>query len=212
MRSRLTRETGARPQRHRVGRSAVRPRVPAVMVGGFGLQHLRRDHAAFWMTNPARSSPMAGEMMGLVVPVTTASDSVESGDRVRSRRPLSWGPKVQDLRRGARISRPLRWRRGQNGREFLRAHAEAAEGSPLPGSPRSRNSAVADIGRVVFQRIDRLVSSAQEMLRSTSLTRSGLHPRRAQGAVRGRLGGQDDGLGAADRRLVRPLIPSTPGR
>ena len=29
--------------------------------------------------------------------------------------------------------------------------------------------AVADIGRVVFQRIDRMVSSAQEMLRSTNL-------------------------------------------
>ena len=110
--------------------------------------------------------PEGGEMMGVVVPVTTATDSVESAISAIGAA-IGWGPKVrvfaveqEYLGRFDNGSAP-EWV------EF-RDDLVKAEGSRFQ-VVRIEKLGVSDIGRVVFQRIDRLVANAQEMLRSTSL-------------------------------------------
>ncbi len=109
--------------------------------------------------------PDGGETMGLVVPVTTASDSVESAIAAIEAA-IGWGPKVRIFAveqeyLGRFEGAAPEWQ------EFLARTAKAEPGRFTV--IRIEKLGVADIGRVVFQRIDRLVSNAQEMLRSTSL-------------------------------------------
>ncbi len=109
--------------------------------------------------------PDGGEMMGIVVPVTTASDSVESAIAAIEAG-IGWGPKVRIFAveqeyLGRFDGAAPEWR------EFLdrTLKTEAYRFQII----RIEKLGVSDIGRVVFQRIDRLVSNAQEMLRSTNL-------------------------------------------
>lgn len=109
--------------------------------------------------------PDGGETMGLVVPVTTATDSVESAISAIEAA-IGWGPKVRIF---------------AVEQEYLgRFDGAAPDWSEFKERMLKTESSrfqvirieklgVSDIGRVVFQRIDRLVSSAQEMLRSTHL-------------------------------------------
>ena len=110
--------------------------------------------------------PDGGEMMGVVVPLTTATDSVESAI-LAIEATIGWGPKVrvfaveqEYLGRFSDGSAP-EWV------EF-RDNLVRTEGGRFQVL-RIEKLGVSDIGRVVFQRIDRLVANAQEMLRSTSL-------------------------------------------
>ncbi len=109
--------------------------------------------------------PDGGEMMGVVVPVTTATDSVESAISAIEAA-IGWGPKVRVFAveqeyLGRFDGAAPEWS------EFLdrTLKAESSRFQVI----RIEKLGVSDIGRVVFQRIDRLVSAAQEMLRSTSL-------------------------------------------
>ena len=109
--------------------------------------------------------PEDGAMMGVVVPVTTAGDSIESAIGAIEAA-LGWGPKVQVFAveqeyLGRFSGRVPDWT------EFL-DRVRGSEAARLQ-VVRVEKLAVADIGRVVFQRIDRLVTNAQEMLRSTTL-------------------------------------------
>jgi hypothetical protein len=109
--------------------------------------------------------PEGGQTMGVVVPVTTATDSVESAIGAIEAA-IAWGPKVQvfavEQEYLGRFDGPVPdW-------NAFRDRMIATEGSRFQAI-RVEKLAVADIGRVVFQRIDQLVSNAQEMLRSTTL-------------------------------------------
>ena len=109
--------------------------------------------------------PEGGAAMGVCVPVTTATDSIESAI-MAIEAALNWGPRVQVFAiqqeyLGRFEGVVPEWT------EFL-DRTLAAEGSRVQAI-RIEKLAVADIGRVVFQRIDQLVSNAQEMLRSTDL-------------------------------------------
>ena len=109
--------------------------------------------------------PDGGTSVGVVVPVTTASDSIESG-MAAVEAVVSWGPGTQVFvveqeylgRFGA--STPL-WN------EFRERIVEQ-EGHRIQFVKIERLQ-IADIGRVVFQRIDRMVAQAQDMLRSSRL-------------------------------------------
>jgi hypothetical protein len=109
--------------------------------------------------------PDGGEMIGVVVPVTTASDSVESAISAIEMA-LGWGPKVQVFP----VEQEYLGRfDGMHGEwPAFRERILKAEGGRCQ-VVRIEKLQVADIGRVVFQRIDRMVSEAQEMLRSTSM-------------------------------------------
>ena len=109
--------------------------------------------------------PEGGQTMGVVVPVTTATDSVESAIGAIEAA-IAWGPKVKvfavEQEYLGRFDGPVPdW-------SPFRDRMIATEGSRFQAI-RVEKLAVADIGRVVFQRIDQLVSNAQEMLRSTTL-------------------------------------------
>ncbi len=109
--------------------------------------------------------PDGGEAVGLVVPVTTASDSVESAV-FAIETAIAWGPRVhvfavEQEYLGRFDAAPGEWPRFRDRlqkAQLARFHVVRIE-----------KLLVADIGRVVFQRIDRLVSDAQAMLQSTSL-------------------------------------------
>ncbi len=109
--------------------------------------------------------PEGGAMMGVVVPVTTATDSVESAVSAIEA-VLGWGPRVQvfavEQEYLGRFDGPV------PGWTEFKDRVLAAESSRFQVL-RIEKLPVADIGRVVFQRIDQLVSNAQEMLRSTRL-------------------------------------------
>ena len=109
--------------------------------------------------------PEGGAMMGVVVPVTTATDSVESAISAIEAA-VGWGPRVQVFA----VEQEYLGRFDGLVHDWtaFKARMLAAEGSRFTVL-KVEKLAVADIGRVVFQRIDRLVSSAQEMLRSTTL-------------------------------------------
>jgi hypothetical protein len=110
--------------------------------------------------------PEGGEMMGVVVPVTTASDSVESAISAIEAA-IGWGPKVrvfaveQEYLGRFDIGSAPEWVQ-------FRDRLIKTEGTRFQ-VVRIEKLGVSDIGRVVFQRIDRLVANAQEMLRSTNL-------------------------------------------
>jgi hypothetical protein len=109
--------------------------------------------------------PDNGQSIGVAVPVTTAADSIESGIAAIEAA-VSWGPRVQvfaiEQEYLGRFDGPVpQWS------EF-RDRMKSAEGSRFQAI-RIEKLPVADIGRVVFQRIDQLVTNAQEMLRSTTL-------------------------------------------
>lgn len=109
--------------------------------------------------------PEGGERVGVVVPVTTAGDSIESAmaavDHI-----MSWGPRthvfVVEQEYLGRFSDELTSWSAYRDRLL---HAE-------PGRVRVvkiEKLGVADIGSVQFQRIDRIVAEAQAMLRSDKL-------------------------------------------
>jgi hypothetical protein len=109
--------------------------------------------------------PEGGDRVGVVVPVTTAGDSIESAmtaiDHV-----MSWGPRthvfiVEQEYLGRFTGEPSEW-------TSYRDRLVNAE----PGRVRAvrvEKLAVADIGSVQFQRIDRIVAEAQATLRSDKL-------------------------------------------
>ncbi len=109
--------------------------------------------------------PDGGEALGLVVPVTTAGDSIDSAITAIEAG-LSWGPKVtvfamEQEYLGRFDTAPAEWAQ-------WRDRMLATEGTRFQAL-RMEKLQVADIGGVVFQRIDRMVAQAQEMLRSTRL-------------------------------------------
>ena len=109
--------------------------------------------------------PDGGEMIGVVVPVTTASDSVESAISAIEMA-LGWGPKVQVFPVEQEYLGRFDGMQGEW--PAFRERILKAEGGRCQ-VVRIEKLQVADIGRVVFQRIDLMVSEAQEMLRSTSM-------------------------------------------
>jgi hypothetical protein len=114
--------------------------------------------------------PEGGDRVGVVVPVTTAMDSIESAiaaiDNV-----VSWGPRthvfiVEQEYLGRFIPEMTDW-------VAYRERLLASE----PGRVqvlRVEKLLVADIGSVVFQRIDKIVAEAQAALRSDKLTGAAL--------------------------------------
>jgi hypothetical protein len=110
--------------------------------------------------------PDDGECIGVVVPVTTARDSIESAITVIEG-VIGWGSKVaifvvQQEYLGRFDGGELEMWSEFRDRMLER---EAGRMTVL----RIEKLQVADIGRVVFQRIDRMVAEAQNMLRSTDL-------------------------------------------
>lgn len=138
--------------------------------------------------------PDGGETIGMVVPVTTASDSIESAIAAIEAA-ASWGPRVQIfaveqeyLGRFDEISNDwIAFRNRLLNEERNRAQVVRIE-----------RLAVADIGRVVFQRIDRMVADAQSMLQSNKL--QGADYIRAIRKARSELG-----WGAKTLEAVRPI-------
>ncbi len=109
--------------------------------------------------------PDGGETVGVVVPVTTASDSVESAI-FAIQAAVSWGPRVQVFA----VEQEYLGRFAAAAGEWpaFRDRMLNAE-APRFQAVRIERLGVADIGSVVFQRIDRLVSEARALLQSTSL-------------------------------------------
>jgi hypothetical protein len=110
--------------------------------------------------------PDDGECIGVVVPVTTARDSIESAISVIEG-VIGWGPKVAIFAVQAEYLGRFDGSAPQEWTEF-RDRMLAQEGDRF-SVLRIEKLQVADIGRVVFQRIDRMVAEAQSMLRSTDL-------------------------------------------
>lgn len=109
--------------------------------------------------------PDGGAAIAVAVPVTTASDSIESAIQAVEA-VIGWGPRttvfiVEQEYLGRFDTAPEAWTR-------FRDRIVREEGARLSVA-RIEKLPVADIGRVVFQRIDRMVAEAQEMLRSTGL-------------------------------------------
>ncbi len=109
--------------------------------------------------------PDGGENMGVIVPVTTAADSVESAMAAIGSA-IAWGPKVQVF---AVEQEYLGGFDGLAGPWTAFRDTLLREEAVRFGMVRIEKLRVADIGSVVFQRIDKLVSTAQEMLRTSNL-------------------------------------------
>ncbi len=114
--------------------------------------------------------PEGGDRVGVVVPVTTAADSIQSAitaiDQV-----LSWGQRthvfIAEQEYLGRFTADLtEW-------NTYRERILAAGGSRVT-VVRVEKLLVADIGSVVFQRIDKIMENAQAMLRSDKLTGAAL--------------------------------------
>ena len=114
--------------------------------------------------------PDGGDRVGVVVPVTTAADSIESGmsaiDAV-----MGWGPRshvfiVEQEYLGRFSPEMTDW-------VAYRDRLLASEPDRVQ-LVRAERLAVADIGSVVFKRIDHIVAEAQAMLRSQTLTGASL--------------------------------------
>jgi hypothetical protein len=114
--------------------------------------------------------PEGGGRVGVVVPVTTASDSVESAtaaiDHV-----LTWGPRtrvfvVEQEYLGRFTPEMAEWSAYRD--RLLAAESERAQ------VLRVDKLSVSDIGSVVFKRIDKIVAEAQATLRSDKLTGAAL--------------------------------------
>jgi hypothetical protein len=109
--------------------------------------------------------PEGGERVGLVVPVTTAGDSIDSAISAIDNA-LSWGPRthvfiVEQEYLGRFPDEPNEW---STYRDRL---LQAEPGRVQVITVEKLN--VADIGSVQFQRIDRIVADAQAALRSDKL-------------------------------------------
>lgn len=114
--------------------------------------------------------PDGGDRVGIVVPVTTAGDSLESG-MAAINHVTSWGPKthifiVEQEYLGRFSDEMVDWC-------AYRDRMIAANPSRVTVI-RIEKLLVADIGSVVFQRIDKVVENAQAMLRSDKLTGAAL--------------------------------------
>ena len=110
--------------------------------------------------------PDGGESIGVVVPVTTATDSIESA-MAAIEAAFDWGPKVRVFA----VEQEYLGRFDAPGLEewtTFRDKTARTDGGRFQ-TVRIEKLGVADIGRVVFQRIDRMVSTAQQLLRSTNL-------------------------------------------
>lgn len=138
--------------------------------------------------------PDGGETIGVVVPVTTAADSIESAITAIEAA-ASWGPRVQifvvEQEYLGRFTPDLPEWPGFRGR--MQRH-ESARLRFL----RVEKLAVADIGRVMYQRIDRMVADAQAILRSSQL--QGADYIRAIRKARAEVG-----WGAKTLEAVRPI-------
>ena len=109
--------------------------------------------------------PDGGESIGVVVPVTTASDSIESAI-FAIETAIGWGPLVQVFA----VEQEYLGRFDTVPGDWVAFRDRLLKSEPRRfGVVRVEKLSVADIGRVVFQRIDRLVSDAQAMLKSTNL-------------------------------------------
>jgi len=114
--------------------------------------------------------PDGSDRVGVVVPVTTAADSMESASAAIDH-VVSWGPRshvfiVEQEYLGRFNSQMTDWN----------SYCErllAAEGSRVQVI-RLEKLPVADIGSVVFQRIDKIMAEAQAVLRSDKLTGAAL--------------------------------------
>ncbi len=109
--------------------------------------------------------PDGGQSIGVVVPVTTATDSVESAVAAIEAA-VTWGPKTKIF--AVEQEYLGRFDGGMSDWTEFRDTMLKSESSRFHVA-RIEKLGVADIGRVVFQRIDRMVSIAQELLRSTNL-------------------------------------------
>ncbi len=114
--------------------------------------------------------PEGGDRVGIVVPITTASDSIESGiaaiDNV-----ISWGPRTHVFV----VEQEYLGRFSHDMTDWV-AYRERLLASE-PGRVqvlRIEKLQVADIGSVVFQRIDKIVAEAQALLRSDKLSGASL--------------------------------------
>ena len=109
--------------------------------------------------------PDGGDRVGLVVPVTTAGDSIESAMAAIDHA-MSWGPRthvfIVEQEYLGRFSGEM------NDWSAYRERLMNAEPGRVRVS-RVEKLAVADIGSVQFQRIDKIVSEAQAALRSDKL-------------------------------------------
>ena len=138
--------------------------------------------------------PDGGETIGVVVPVTTASDSIESAIAAIEAA-ISGGPRTHVF--------PVeqeylgRFDEGSNDWNPFRQRLLASESARVQ-IIRLERRAVADIGGVVFQRIDRMVADAQAMLQSNRL--QGADYIRAIRKARSELG-----WGAKTLEAVRPI-------
>jgi hypothetical protein len=114
--------------------------------------------------------PDGGDRVGVAVPVTTAADSLESGMSAIDHA-CSWGPRthvfiIEQEYLGRFTPELTDW-------VSYRDRLIAADPSRVT-LVRIEKLAVADIGSVVFQRIDKIVENAQAMLRSDKLTGAAL--------------------------------------
>ena len=138
--------------------------------------------------------PDGGENVGVVIPATTAYDSIDSAI-FAAEAAMSWGPKVriflvEQEYLGRFTDETQEW---NSFRERVLKH-EGARTSVV----KIEKLAVADIGRVVFQRIDRMVEQAQRVLSATNL--SGAEYIRAIRKARAELA-----WGAQTLEAVRPI-------
>jgi hypothetical protein len=114
--------------------------------------------------------PEGGARVGVVIPVTTAADSRESASAAIDH-VLTWGPRTQVFV----VEQEYLGRFSPEMTEWTayRARLLGAESSRVQFI-RVDKLLVADIGSVVFQRIDRIVAEAQATLRSDKLTGAAL--------------------------------------
>ncbi len=112
--------------------------------------------------------PDGGECMGVVVPVTTAADSVESAIAAIESA-LSWGARVQVF---AVEQKYLGAFTATGPWPEFRQRLLQTEASRFQ-VVRIEKLKVADIGSVVFQRIDKLVTNAQAALKDSTLQGAG---------------------------------------
>jgi hypothetical protein len=138
--------------------------------------------------------PDGGEMIGVVVPVTTAPDSIHSAmtaiDAV-----IGWGPRTHLFIVEQEFLGPFGEAQGEWAafRDRLRRDEPARV-----AVARIEKLVVADIGGVVHKRIDRLVADAQASLRSSTL--QGADYIRAIRKARAEVG-----WGARTLEAVRPI-------
>lgn len=114
--------------------------------------------------------PDGGERVGVVVPVTTAADSIE-GARAAIEHVVGWG----DRNAVFIVEQEYLGRFGEEQGEWkVWVERLIAHHGPRVRQLKFEKLAVADIGGVVFQRIDRIVSEAQATLRDDKLTGAAL--------------------------------------